>query len=512
MNFHRESQREEYDVVVVGSGIGGLSAAALLARAGKSVLVVERHDRPGGYAHSFHRKRYHFDSCVHLTSGCGLKGFLGGQIIFKLLNSLNVYDEIDFISIDPYSQIIYPDLEAHFRQGSSEYVTTLAQIFPEQQQALSRFLKLSQTLTEQASMADDIKVSGNMDRMYGELTVLSEYRRATLSEILDHFFNDFRLKSILATHWPYLGLPPSQVSFLYWSMMHTGYTVDGAYYCKGTFQNFADTLVHSLTKTGGEVLFNIGVRRIHVEDGRTTGVTLDHGQRIRSPVVISNADLIQTVQSLVGEEKFPSRFVKRLSSMTESLSAFVVYLAIDKLFLESAAVHESFYYASYDHEENFSRTKAGEITWFSATIPTLADPELAPPGEHVMLLTTLLPFDIEKSWRVSKSNYTETMLDLAEKYFPGLKNNLLFVEAGSPRTMERYTLNRNGASYGWDLTPRQVGANRLMNQSPLAGLYFAGHWSAPGGGIYGVTVSGVQTAQKILGIEKQDEFWARIAG
>ena len=99
------------------------------------------------------------------------------------------------------------------------------------------------------------------------------------------------------------------------------------------------------------------------------------------------------------------------------------------------------------------------------------------------------------------------MLDRANDQLPGLKEHLLFVDAGSPETMERYTLNHQGAAYGWQVTPEQVGPNRIANQSPLQGLYFAGHWSRPGGGIYGVCVSGMLAAQQVLGITRQEAFW-----
>ena len=99
------------------------------------------------------------------------------------------------------------------------------------------------------------------------------------------------------------------------------------------------------------------------------------------------------------------------------------------------------------------------------------------------------------------------MLDLSERIVPELKNHILFVEAGSPATMERYTQNSQGSAYGWDVTPNQVGALRIQNKSPINGLYFSGHWASPGGGIYGVCVSGIQTTQQIIGIKKREDFW-----
>ena len=147
------------------------------------------------------------------------------------------------------------------------------------------------------------------------------------------------------------------------------------------------------------------------------------------------------------------------------------------------------------------------MTWLSVTAPTLVDPGLAPPGRHIIMLTTLLSYDCVDSWQESKPVFVQKMLDLAARYIPGLKDHLLLVDAGSPATMQRYTLNSHGAAYGWDASPEQVGANRIGNRAPIAGLYFAGHWSSPGGGVYGACVSGMQAAQEILGIREQRCFW-----
>src|SRR4029077_7579716 len=101
MRFRREARRERYDAIVIGSGIGGLTAAALLARAGKQVLVCERHDRPGGYAHAFRRGSYLFDSAVHLVGGCAPTAFEGGGLLHRVLESVGARDELEFKRIDP---------------------------------------------------------------------------------------------------------------------------------------------------------------------------------------------------------------------------------------------------------------------------------------------------------------------------------------------------------------------------------------------------------------------------
>ncbi len=495
------------DIIVIGSGIGGLTAAALLAKAGKRVLVIEQHDRAGGYAHGFKRKKYSFDAGIHLTSGCGLNGFSGGQVVRKVLQAINMYDQIEFIEVNPFAFISTPNHSLTLPTTIKHLAKQLSNLFPHQSQGLNDLLILCLQLTEQVAMADDVLAVNDVAEMYSKLDLLFKYRRSTLANVWDEYIQDPDLKCIFAALWPYLGLPPEKVSFVYWASMLMGYITDGAYYCKGGFQNLADTLVAGLRQAEGEIIFKQQVERIDVRHNQVHGVLLASGKFLQAETVIANADMMQTVHTLVGQEYFPKRYLARLQRMQVSCSIFVVYIATDLDLVKAGAHHEAFYYDKLDHENNYANALQGEVSWLSITVPTLVDSSLAPEGEHLLMLTALADFDQSDDWRQSKEDFMQKMLDFADRKITGLKSHILFIEAGSPTTMQRYTLNKKGAAYGWAVSPEQVGANRIANKSPIDGLYFAGHWTTPGGGVYGVSYSGVQTTQKILGLTRQDELW-----
>jgi prolycopene isomerase len=504
--FHRESRRDAYDAIVVGAGFGGLAAAALLARSGRSVLVVERHDRVGGYGHAFRRGRYRFDSAVHVIGGCAPAGAEGG-LVARLLEAVGVAERTPLVPVDPVYEVRLPGAALRVPPGLEAFAELHAARFPASAAGVRGFLDACVRIRAESELAGEAAAEGAGAAALERLPTLRALRRATLGDVLEANVADPAARAALAALWPYVGLPPSRASFLYFAAMLLSYVADGARTCRGTFQALANLLAGAIEERGGELLLRAEVRRIAVEDGRVRGVVLEHGQRIETPLVVSNADLRQTALDLVGREHFPARWLARLERLEPSISAFVVYGATSADLGAAGLAHETFAFSGLDHEAAYRAALAAEPRWLTLTVPTLADPSLAPAGEHLYLLTTLAAYAPAARWRRDKALLLERMLELAEGVVPGLRAATTFCEAGTPRTLERYTRNERGALYGFALTPDQVGPGRPAAATPLPGLLLAGHWTQPGGGVYGVLASGVEAARLALALPSPAALW-----
>jgi prolycopene isomerase len=229
------------------------------------------------------------------------------------------------------------------------------------------------------------------------------------------------------------------------------------------------------------------------------GVQLKGGEQISSRVVISNADASTTFLRMIGEDSLPPAWSRRLKGMRPSFSYFIIYLGVTGDLGLSCSNNEIF--PRYDLEEEYRSLEEGKIPStppYYLLAPTLANPSHAPEGHSTVCLSYKAPYRLQGGWdERTKKDLAQQLISQAEEMVPDLRRRIALQVTSTPVTIERMTGNRWGAAYGWAQIPRQAGIYRLNRVSPIEGLYLAGHWTAPGGGVAAAMASGQITANLI---------------
>ncbi len=486
-------QHDAYDVAVVGAGLGGLAAAACLAKAGKHVLIVDRGDGSGGCAHCFRRDGYVFDPAIHVTTGAE-----EGGIVRDLLEALGARDRVEFIALDTFYGAFYPAATFVTPPTLEPMIEAHCRVVPQAADDIESFLRLcNQVYVESRQMAFRVGLA-EMNQLVREFPTFFRYRTATAGDVLAETVADPRARAVCTTLWPYAALPPDLLPLTQLSAYLIGLGT-APVYCRGGFQELAEALVWSITENGGEVLLNTTVDRITLLDGRVSGVVLDNGAEIRAQAVVSNVDGRQTFETLIGRENVPASVLRRLDRLELSLSAFIVFTATTLDLANSGLGHEMFAYEQWDHEASYRAVLDGRPAGMWISLPSLADSSLAPTGENIVIITSLMPYDIGEPWPQAKERYTDELLGRADSVLPGFRDKLTYVESATPETIESFTRAPRGSIYGWALTLDQMGTKRLRQETPIGGLYLAGQWTEPGPSAIRVLISGAEAARKIVG-------------
>jgi phytoene dehydrogenase-like protein len=457
---------KRYDVVVIGAGIGGLVCSALLSKKGKRVLLVEQHFQPGGYCTTFKRKGFIFDAAVHHVGGCGRYSIVG-----RCLKELGL--EMEFFRLDPMDSLIFPDFSIDIPAEIEDYMNLLGKRYPSEKDRIGGFFK------------EFVKLYWAIINEASDSPTLNKYKNMTYKEMLDGFFEEEELKRALAGQWGYLGTPPEAISCIGMCQMLVNYLRDGAYYPRGGTQNFANGLARNFTETGGELLLSTMAEEILLEDKKAVGVRLEGGGEVRAGVVVSNGDARQTLSRLIKEE-LNHTYSERLRGMKESPSYFLLYLGLDPG-VNLKGFRRGFYHGP-------------DNQWKYISAPTRVDSTLAPGGRQIVNVVATMKeeYGEVKDWKALKDRLTQENVDYLDGLIPGLKRHIEVVEAATPRTLERYTLNSKGAAYGWAVTPGQTGSGRLDRRTPVENLFLAGHWTNPGPGVCAVVSSGWRVANLVL--------------
>ncbi|KAA2262699.1 NAD(P)/FAD-dependent oxidoreductase [Solihabitans fulvus] len=502
--MHFGTAAAEFDVVVIGAGLGGLSAAAACARAGRSVFVVDAQDGPGGYAHAFRRGPYRFDPAVHVTSLAH-----EGEVLYEYLRALGALDAVEFLDLDEFYGVELPGFRMRVPHGVDAFIEAHAERWPAQRAGIRAVVRLCQEVFEESQQLSTRTSWRDLDEAVRTSPLMFEHRLSTVDDVMDRFVTDGKARSALSALWPYMGVPPSRLTFTGFCSMLMSMVRRGPSYCRGGFQSLADALAGVVRAAGGLFRYGTRVTRIVIEGGRAAGVVLADGTLVRAGTVISNADATTTMHQLVGAQHLPANYVRRLGRLTPSWSAFVLFAATTLDLAELAPAHETFVFDHWDHDVSEAAIGQGQRGGMWLSVPSLVDPGMAPPGEHTVVFSTLARADCPR-WGDRKVEFELGMLERLERLLPGITGTLTFLDSATPRTLCRYTGNQAGAIYGWENTPRQSQPKRLRCVTPLPGLLLAGHWTEPGAGSFRVILSGMQAAAVAIGAANQDDFVARL--
>jgi phytoene dehydrogenase-like protein len=477
---------EAYDAVVVGAGVGGLICANLLAREGLRVLLVEQHYMVGGYCSTFRRAGYTFDAATHFYPLLGNPATITGG----LLRELGLAQQ--WVKMDPVDHFHFPD-GSSFRVPADfdAYLAQLKAEFPAEARALDDFF----------AAVREVYMHGLLEYFRWRPTDrLEPFRRMTVREALDLYFRDPKLKLLLAGDCGHWGAPPCRTSFVFDSMLRLSYFL-GNYYPLGGSQAFADELAQRFEERGGHILMSSAVRRVVVEGGAARGVEVETGPKwarkvvgVRAGVVVSNADLLLTLERMVGAEHLGAGRLVAVKRLRPTHPCFLVHVGLKGMPTETLREAEGYHWSSWNPDD--VATDA-----FKIFVPTLFDPTLAPRGGHIVIVQklTYVDFDAVTDWAAHKAAVERYVMSNLERVMPGFNEKVVVSLSASALTSHRFTLNHRGAMLGWEMSPDQLGAERPALNGLVKNLYFVGHWTQPGGGITPVIVSAMRVARTITG-------------
>lgn len=497
---------QDFDAIVIGSGIGGLVAGSMLARYGKRVLVCESHTIAGGAAHSFSRRGFHFDSGPSFY--CGLSD---PQSLNPLRQVLNMLEEsIAAISYDPLGHYHFPEGTLPIYANARNYLDAVAKFAPqgavELQQFQQNLLVLYEALRGIPALAlrSDWQLIPVLLSRYGpallKLLPLVGAIAGSAGTLMDRDVRDpwvrrlIDLECFLLSGLKAHGTVAPEIAFMIGERSHSAieYPVGGS-------GAIVDALVRGLQRWGGKLRLGTPVEQILIESGKTSGIRLQNGETIRAPIVISNATVWDTYTKLLRPEDLPESYRKNSLSMPAVDSFMHLHLGIKGEGLEGLTGHHVVV-----HDSNVDITVPGNTCMIS--IPTVWDATLAPPGHHAIHAYTLEPYEgweYGDGYPEKKQVRSQSLFQALEKIIPDLRSRIVLESIGTPLTHARF-LHRYQGTYGPAIA---AGTGTWPGpQTPVKGLYRVGDSTMPGIGVPAVAASGILCANTLVNSDVTAQF------
>ena len=515
------NNQKQYDAIIIGSGVGGLSCAICLAREGQKVLVLEQHDVPGGWCHSFYLNGYRFTPGVHYI------GLLGeGQSTRELYEGLGIANEIAFFRMNPdaFEHCWIGEERFDYPADFIEFQRRLIEKFPHEKKGIIKYLNLVKNVSRQLQLIPKIK------NLWQQITIpfrtkhMGKYAPFTLKRVINWHVKDPLLQRILNIQYGDHGLPPAKASFLMHAAIMDHYS-EGGYYPVGGGGALVKAMTNAIKKQGGTVRTSCAVSRIIIDDSgktkRVVGVQLANGETLHAKRVISNADPETTFRKLIGEHHLSKRLIKKLNKTIYSCTSLMLFLTVD-MDLKKAGLDSGNIWMLpnkdmddlYEDMQKVNILDGEEFSGLFISCTTLKDPMSFDGRYHTMEVITYINYDAFNAFQNETLERSPAYLDFKEriidkflvsleKVIPGITDHIIHRDLGTPLTNEYYLNTTRGNVYGTEKSLKHIGPFAFKSKSEIENLYLCGA-SIVSHGVAGAGYSGVQTAAKILGCKQDD--------
>ncbi|MCX6123924.1 MAG: NAD(P)/FAD-dependent oxidoreductase, partial [Proteobacteria bacterium] len=473
----------DYDYAVVGSGICGLFTAALLAKQGAKVCIVEQHYKVGGYAHSFYEKKYWFCAGLHYVFN-SLDDEDGGLFFEKM----GMQNDVRFepMADDKFDVVRFPTITYEVKRGSQRNIDSLSQHFPQSRNALKKYYEIIGKIYEEAfSISVDLPLKSFLLTPW-KFSSLLKYRGLTTQALYDDLGLPKALQDVLSGQCGNIGVPPSKSSLIAHAINVMAYD-QGAAYPEKSYFHMIQTIERFIKgQKGCKIYLGERVEEVLLSGASVVGLKTSK-REITAKEYLFNADPKLLVTLLPGY-KVPRWLARRLK-YDYSPPSFTIFMGLKNIDLAGYGFGNwnTWHYPTHDMNAIYQRqVDQHDVSnpFWAITTPTMhgkAKKVIAPPDGHQMVLCTWAGYEKIKRLRNSdidqyykeKSKVTEAALRMLEThYIPGIRNHIDVIQTGSPTTNEFFCASPEGNSYGASMTPAHVNLGKIDRKTPFKNLHF----------------------------------------